>query len=265
MLFLPPCRWIQKCDRLPHSAFLCWHKNCAIFDSLMREEFLLKVLEYGKMPDLEAFKAMAEALGLEFYHESPSMLYTLSSESFLLDISRESCSMIFVEEELNSRLGYIQQYLNHFLPKKHVFYCILRFLAKRNEGPSQSRPDCSVYKVFCNCILRGDYCVNFDPDQAGKNNFNAFTHSSFDPSRVEENGILGYAPGTDPNNLASILTPDQLSFKDLDQEGLYYQEGNVRVTRKSVSINGERSSTASFAFSRGLCLKDSIDIARVFE
>jgi hypothetical protein len=231
----------------------------------MREEFLLKVLEYGRMPDLEAFKAIAEALGLEFYHESPSMLYTLSSESFLLDISGDACTMIFVEEDLNSRLGYIQEYLNHFLPQKHIFYCILRFLTRRSENP-QPRPDCSVYKVLCNCILRGDYCANFDPGQDARSNINVFTHSSFDPSRVEESGMLAYVPGgKSSNNLASTFTSDQLSFRHLSQEDLYYQEDNIRVSKRSVFIDGERSSTASFAFSRGLSLRDSVDVARIFE
>lgn len=233
----------------------------------MREEFLLKVLEYGKMPDLETFRTIAETLGLEFYYESPSVLYTLSSESFLLDVSGNSCAMIFVEEELNSKLGYIQKYLNHFLPKKHIFYCILRFLTKRSESPPRSRPNYSVHKVFCNCILGRDYCMDFDPGQAAKNGFNVFTHSNFDPTRVGDNDILAYAPGWESsNNLANIFTPDQLSLKHLSQKDLYYQEDNIRVSKKSVFINGERSSTASFAFSRGLSLKDSIDIAtRIFK
>lgn len=228
--------------------------------SSMREEHLLKVLEYGKISDVDAFRAMGEALGLQFYHESSPTLYTLSSESFLLDISEDACTIIFVEEELNTKLEYVQRYLNHFLSRRHLFYCLLRFLAKKSEDSPYPGPDCSIHKVFCNCILGRNYCMSFDPVEAA--DINIFTHSKFCSGRAQENRMMAYVESS--SNLAAMLTPEQLFSRHLT-EGLYYEEGSIMAQRNSISIDGERSGVASFAFSRGLSLRDSVGVARIFK
>lgn len=94
----------------------------------MLESNLLKILEYGKIPMKDFLVKISEMLNLELYSEEGYAVYTLSSESFVLDVENKNVTLIFVDETLNEKSGYIQQYLNYFLKKKHIFYCLLKYI-----------------------------------------------------------------------------------------------------------------------------------------
>lgn len=240
----------------------------------MEENILIKVLEYGKISDLNALKAISSLLSLEFYCESNPILYTLSSESFVLDISEDSsCVLTFVDDSLNSRFTYIQEYLSFYSRKKKLFYFLLKFLisctSETASGKAKSTTsDLKIsktdkYLYFCDCIATEAYCNSFNLSSISKSNYNIFTHREYDhdcPIRAYALVPYIYTHGTS-ENLANFFTSEEFSMKHmLSFQDPYYECKNIKVLRNGVFINDERSKIASFAFNRGFPLKDSVNL-----
>jgi len=241
----------------------------------MEENILIKVLEYGKVSDLNAFKAISSSLSLEFYCESNPVLYTLSSENFVLDISEDSsCVLTFVDDCLNSRFAYIQEYLSFYSRKKKLFYFLLKFLISctsesadnkaKNDTSDSEISKTGKYLYFCDCIATEAYCNSFNLSSISKSNYNIFTHREYDtdcPIRACALVPYVYTHGSS-ENLANFFTSEEFSTKHmLSFQDPYYECKNIKVLRNGVFINDERSKIASFAFNRGLTLKDSVDLA----
>ncbi|ELA41989.1 uncharacterized protein VICG_01006 [Vittaforma corneae ATCC 50505] len=249
---------------------------------MLREQALVKILEYGKMPMREALTQVCIFLGVEFYYEQENGLFTLSTESFVLDISNSECNLIFVEDLLNSKLGYIQLYISHFLSRKHIFYYLLKYLISCTRNTHSSfgynagiGPEASLekHKCICSCIFTDHYCQSFNLNTVSEG-FNIFTHSKIDLPLE----YYFYEPGTVLQkvelsslyyNLAKIITPEYFDKRYYDflvnSEKTFYENGSVRVVANSVYTNGERSPVASLAFLRGCTLKESLNFAKTLE
>ncbi|KAM0680410.1 hypothetical protein GINT2_001470 [Glugoides intestinalis] len=235
----------------------------------MKDENLIKVLEYGKIETRKAFNAICNTLGLELYFEAENELFTLSSDFFVLDICKEECSLIFVDESLNTKLSYIELYFRNFLSQKQLFYYLLRYLLECGRAVSSQENQQGTlkkHKAFCSCILTKKYCETFDLAKV-EPNFNIFTHA-----RVEF-PIYHYFTKSEflipPKNLAIIFPMEKfdkecIQIIDSDVQPIYECD-NIKVEKNSVFIDGVRSHVASFAFSQGCTLKESIEFSEILD
>lgn len=244
----------------------------------MHSENLVKILEYGKTTLKKLLQQICENLNLEFYCEDDPLIFTISSEHFVLDVEcdnaqRENvsrCTLIFVNEELNEKHSYIQQYLNHFKNNRLVFFCLLRYLTnllnKSKKSTATDKMACSRYKCICDCLFTGNYCeVQFGHAKG----YNVFTHSS-----LQYPLEIFFKQPTDvkctvPDDLSSIFTQEDYSRTVFDYftkdkaSDFIYTDGIIKVVNKNVFISNERSPIASFAFMNGCSLKESIEFSKI--
>lgn len=257
----------------------------------MIEDVLIKVLEYGKISNIDSFKAISQALSLEFYYESNPILYTLSSENFVLDISEDlTCTLTFVNDELNLKFDYIQKYLTFYLTNKKYFYFLLKFLVhcssnQLNDEDTLESADyekdmdnskISVHRFFCDCIMSSKYCCKVTLNNIRIPDFNIFTHQTYEKEyipQIKDDAGLEYVNMLLPfvfkpykiENLAWFFIPDgfKVNHMNNNSNSIYLFE-NLKIVGKSIYINDERSQIASFGFNHGLTLKESIDLLKIF-
>lgn len=240
----------------------------------MDEKSLAKILEYGKISEGEALKQISALLELDLYYEEENNLYTLSNEFMVLDITGNECSLIFVDEHLNSKITNIRKYLLHFIQKKHIFLYILKYIigctngipATGKEGTLQS------YKCICSCIFTGKYCKVFDLNSI-RDDFNIFTHMIQDLPLE----YYFYTPNTavlpqieirgENTNIAKYIPLEKFDRDcfDIFIGNVFYEEGDVKVIRNSVYLKNERQRIASLAFLKGCTLKESLRYANILE
>lgn len=235
----------------------------------MKDEHLVKVLEYGKIETKKAFNAICNTLGLEFYFEAENELFTFSSDFFVLDVCKGECSLIFVDETLNGKLSYIEVYFKNYISQKHTFYYLLKYLLACGSPAStyeNQQGNLKRHKAFCSCICTKKYCKTFDLGKLAPN-FNIFTHKTLDfPVYHYFTKSKFIQP---PKNLA-VIFPIELFDKeciqviDSDIQPIYECD-NIKVEKNSVFIDGVRSQVASFAFSQGCTLKEAIEFSEVLE
>jgi hypothetical protein len=237
----------------------------------MKEQNLVKILEYGKISLRESLQAMCSTLELEFYFEKDQIIYTVSSNFFVIDIQNDTCSLIFVNDELNNKLSYIQAYLNNFITKKPEFFYILKYLkaCTHNSKNLEKIPDCSKYKCMCNCIVTGEYCEIYNLIDISST-YNIFTHSEFKyPLDVLFNKPNAGTVIEAPENFADIFTPHNYSTRVFEyfrsKDEFLYESKNVKVSGKSIYISNKRCPIASFAFLKGCSLIKSLEYSRIFE
>lgn len=237
----------------------------------MEEKNLTKILEYGKISLEESLQKICKVLNLEFYLDKDLEIFTISSDFFVLDIQNKNCTLIFVDEELNSRLTYIQSYLNNFLENQFMFYYILKYLKSSNSYSENKDKvsDCSKYKCICNCIVGGEYCQVFDLSKVPAS-FNIFTHSEFKyPFEVFFNQMKEGMLFEAPENFANLFTFQNYSKKVLNHfirtKEFLYESQDVKVIDKSVYILNKRSPIASFAFLKGCTLAEALEYDSIFE
>lgn len=231
----------------------------------MDEIALIKIFELNAVSDLEYFKMVSTALDLEFYHEESPVLFTFCNDTFVLDVSGSlNCTLIFVDDNLNSKTSYLNEYLNYFVKKKEIFYFILKFLAyfDKQKKPMASFNLKSHY--FCDCVFTGNYCDNIKI----KENFNIFTHKYYDVEYEEEFRALGLLPYIFQEELSENLS-NFYGLEDFNKKisnifkGSNYMIDNIIVERNEVFIDGKKSPLASLGFIRGLSLKDSISLTQL--
>lgn len=144
---------------------------------LLDEKNFLKILEYGKIQTDKMVECISKLLELELYRDNNT--YTLSSNNFVVDITPDECTVIFVEEHLNTLLSHIQIYLNQYFHKKHIFYYLLKYftkIAKSNTSNfNYKNPTLKINKTFCDCIFTDNYCVDSNIFIIPQG-FNIFTH-----------------------------------------------------------------------------------------
>lgn len=236
---------------------------------LMLESNLVKILEYGKISMKDFLSKVAESLNLEFYSEEGSALYTLSSQFFVLDIIEDDtggkATLIFVDESLNVKLSYIQEYLSFFLKKKHIFYHLLKYLVNCTSKThiENGDGDLNQYKCICSCIFTGKYCKIFNMDE----DINIFTHKKqdipleyyfYDPKKSVNPIDSAFI-----SRITDIFTPENFNLKCVGLDcgnQIHYKYGNIKVDGRSVFINNERSKIASFAFLKGCPLVRCIEM-----
>ncbi|KAI4292494.1 hypothetical protein PAPHI01_1768 [Pancytospora philotis] len=248
------------------------------------EQILTGLLEYGKIQQPDAYKMMAAVLGLEFYSEEDSAppIYTICSDTFVLDITPSSCNLMFVEESKGAEFASIQRYLDYYLQNKLVFYRLLKFfvsVVRLESGADVSFPqdaasgpaDLRQYKSICRCVLDGDYCFRskISTIPAG---YNIFTHR-FERAPINS-PLSGLKDGAPPDDCASIEQPvnlyDYFSTADFSAKVFsrwagryecYYEGDGVRVSRGDVFLDGTKCRLASFAFKKGCSLRDALDVS----
>jgi hypothetical protein len=239
---------------------------------LLDDQNLLKILQYGKINEKDIFEHICRSLGLEFYFEGNPSVYTISSEFFVLDISQSNCNLLFVDESLNVKLAYVQDYFNQFIENKFIFYHLLKYLNSCNNPiPSNNfNQDCSTYKCICNCIFKSKYCHLYDLSKIPAT-FNIFTHSELDyPLDLFFNKNIDQKFDL-PENLAEIYTPEKFNknvykyFNKEQDSHFIYKFDNVKVIDRSVYVSEERSRIASLAFVKGCSLEESLDFANIFK
>lgn len=235
----------------------------------MKEENLIKILEYGRSPLKQALSDICTCLNLEFYFEENPLIYTISSEFFVLDIANDTCSLIFVEGDINSKLPYIQAYLTYFLSNRLAFYQILKYLNSCNKTTKYRNlnQSCTKFICFCSCLYTNEYCQVYDLSKVSES-FNIFTHSEFKyPYEVYLGGKLDFKINA-PNNFADIFRPENFSKQVfnyfLKSNAFIYEADDVKVIDKSVFISGKRSQIASFSFLKGCTLTESLEFDKVF-
>lgn len=248
------------------------------------EQHLIKLLEYDKMPAHNAYRMMAQALGLDFYSdgEGTSLICTICSSMFVLDIAENSCNLIFVDESHSTNLSHIPKYFNAYLHKRLVFFHLLKFFVRLVDlepnlppilpGPCSSSSDLSRYKNVCACIFTQKYCLStkFNTIPA---NYNIFTHrveqTLFDPlisistdQQIDKGSAAG--PIFSPN-LYTYFTPEDLDMHVIQawsDKGLCeYDGGGIRVHQFNIYINGIKCPFASFAFKKGCTLGEALEIS----
>lgn len=259
------------------------------------EKNLLKLLEAGRLSAKESYEAISDILGLEFYTETDSSVYSIGSSTFVLDISDSRCTLLFVDESHQSTLSILQQYLNAYIHNKPLFYLLIKFVVGildiehfttssqllYSAGPeyapeSDLVADLTEYKNVCNCIITGNYCypgrIRGYPES-----YNVFTHRvdfvHFNPlisipvgtgrTEKQEHGVpaeLGGEICVLSPDASEYFRPDQFTMNALDNvktaEPLSYEYGNIKIVDRDVFIDGSRSEAASFLFKRGCSVKE---------
>lgn len=251
-----------------------------------KEENLIKLLEYGKMPASDIYESIAQTLGLEFYVEPSGPVYTICSNTFVLDISSASCSLIFVEDAHNSQFFHVQQYLNAYFSDKAVFYRLLKFFIKTVDLEEQKATvdgtayaaSCGLdrHKNVCECVFTGKYCIA-QPLGAIPEGYNIFTHRSeythfspllslpVDSSATVDLFVDGRRAGLRPN-LYAYFTPEAFSLHAIAQlpvSSEYFYEGDgIKVQGRNVYVNGAKCRIASFIFKKGCSLRDALELGK---
>lgn len=234
---------------------------------------LSKILEYGRITRKEALVKISDCLDLEFYYEQDTGLCTLSTEAFVLDISETDCNLIFVDEVLNTKFEYIQNYLSNFLHKKHIFLYILKYIIACTKKNSNYKGQGSLekHKCLCSCIFTDNYCRTYNFENLPKN-FNIFTHTMIEIPIL----YYFYKPGdvlpkyeleSTNINISSIVSTDNFDRYFLNivycKNEIVYEIENVKVIGNSVYINERRSQIASLAFLRGCTLSKCLEFAKL--
>lgn len=253
---------------------------------MLNEELLLKILEYNKISLPDSLQLIGAFLGLEFYHEPETDLFTLSSSFFVLDISSNECTLIFVNESLNTSQPYISTYLTYFLQDKHIFFYLLKYLVNCIKDTSPQTPiSHRVVRSTCTCLFSPQYCRTFELDTVPPG-VNIFTHTVMSvpleyyfyrpgediggmdrTSEMDQNGEMNQKLKRDYWNVSVLIGADNFDKKYLGRFAnpgdLFYEDGEIKVYNMSVYVKGKRSSVASLAFLRGCTLKESLYFAEL--
>jgi len=248
------------------------------------EANLAKLLEYGKMAPSRLYEAVAGVLGLEFYSEqdghSPP-IYTICSNTFVLDITESTCSLIFVDESRNAEFGVVQKYLNAYLGSPLIFFHLLKFFVScvdltqadcgaPPDDASMVQRDLQEYKTICSCLFGGAYCLGHKIGRIPRG-YNIFTHRNednlYNPIIYKDAADCGRMDGGPciSRNLSDYFTLDSYTvntpeaFSEPSQ--FHYSSGKLRVAGGDVFMDGERCKIASFVFKKGRTLADAIDVS----
>ena len=250
---------------------------------LYSEANLLKLLEYGKLSLHSLCESIARAMDLEFYSEANSPVHTICSNAFVLDITEEGCSLLFVEDEHNTQFLYVQEYLNAYFSDRVAFYHLLKFFTRvvsLDSGQDSQRCDKNIsgrldrHKNICECVFTDQYCYTGQKTvfPVGYNIYTHRTeHTHFDPilsfpSDIDtDTGIDFPCNGTvyklSPN-LCSYFREDAFSirvFDQLPQSDLYYYERDgIRVVNGDVYVENRKCGVASFIFKKGCSLGEAL-------
>lgn len=172
----------------------------------MKHENLIKFLSYrnGDIP----IKIISEALNFQSFNDviDGQNVDTICSTTFVLDIfSKQTCKLTFVDDLINQKLNYLNNYLNILLSKKDYlfFYCILRrikFIESHISMNCENFNDfdkkivityninnlnCGENQILlrrnqffvCKCILDNESCYQYDYDSLLKyDDYNILTH-----------------------------------------------------------------------------------------
>jgi len=241
----------------------------------MDERLLAKILEYGKIPEDKALARISEVLELEFYYEEEAALYTLSNEFLVLDVSKDGCTLIFVDEALNTKTDIIRRYLSQFIHEKHIFFYLLRYLINctKQITSTTERGSLATHKCICSCIFTGKYCQTYELSSV-HTDFNIFTHEMLDlpldyyfyrPNIALEKIRLPEGQA----NIARYIPRERFDRRCLDiftaANGVLYEDEDVRVVNRSVYLNNKRMPIASLAFMRGCTLRDALEYNEAME
>ena len=230
-------------------------------------------------------------MGLEFYSEANGTVYTICSNTFVLDITKENCTLLFVEDEYNSQFLYVQKYLNAYFLDKVVFYRLLKFFTRvvnlelrsvqnnshhgrpvMNINQSHIKAKLDKYKNICECVFTDQYCY----EESAANfpvGYNIYTHrieyTHFEPilsfSGNISDGIDFYHGNKTYRlspNLCNYFREDDFSVRAFDllpkSKLYYYERDNIKVVEGNVYVDNEKCKIASFIFKKGCSLKDAL-------
>lgn len=237
---------------------------------LYSEHVFLLLLDLHALDKPIVFRNMAALLGLEFFEDPDQQLYTISSDQFVLDISPDGCSLLFVDEHLSDNLKYIQHYFNFYFGDKHTFYFLLRFFVRFSSHRPRdvslinaiNNSNLKKHKNICECVFSNNYCIQMQINEV-KNNYNIFTHRK---DKVNESPflVLEYQPNSEISmnrNIFWHFKREEITikmFEEMKQAEIFYDDGDVKTDGMSVYRNGIRCATASFIFRSGMLLDDAI-------
>lgn len=201
---------------------------------------------------------------------------------FVLDITSEGFTLLFVDETLNSRLKHIQTYLNAYLSNPRTLYYLIRFFTRFTvQAPRQlnlaEQPGIahlSKYKNICECVFSEVFCIQKQLDEI-EMGYNIFTHRIEYTHAVPLLSLTFGVSGEEYvefkegvrilKNLFWYFHPEEFNMKSADflpPGEYYYDDGRIKAVEGNIYVEGTRCALASFMYKAGLSLRDSVEYAK---
>lgn len=214
----------------------------------LNENSFIQVLESSVVAEKNYLAIIAERLSLQmFYETQPGVFFTIGSRLFVIDIYSEHIKLYFVDEELQTKLSYIEDYMNYYFEKRNykALYFVIFYLVKSEEN---QKNDCRLTckGTICDCIFTNNPGLFYSFDELRKmENYNIFTH--------KKNALI-----FTPKITIQSWKKYKPEFLEISMKG-----ENIKIdSLGNAYVDNKRNSVLSYMFHKGLDIELCYDLYR---